>query len=491
MKHLAIWNFLSSILSVLLLFLGFLCLLSSGWAVTYYGTLDMSQIIYHLSVPLKGTASVILNSFYNYALIPSIIITAFVLILFIKIHAISSNSKKLWRRVLLSFAVSISLVLCSLKEVNAFDYFWKMSKNSTFFENNYVDPSQVKITFPEKKRNLIYIYVESYETTYLSKDLGGALDDNLIEDMATVAENGINFSNTDKLGGFQQLPGTGWTIAAIVAQSSGVPLDIPVDTNLSLSGVNYLPGAYGIGQVLEKEGYNQEFLIGSDKTFASRNLWFEQHGNYTIYDYGDAIADGRISAGYDENWGYEDGKLFEYAKEDLQKLAAMDAPFNLTLLTTDTHHPDGYLEDSCVVKYDDHFKAAINCSSTMIYEFLQWLTEQDFYKDTTIVVTGDHLSMNTTLFENIDSDYKRTVFDIFLNSAITTEDNKNRQFSAFDMYPTTLASLGAVIDGNRLGLGTNLFSGEQTLLEKYGFDTMNDELSTHSKYYVQKIVYGK
>lgn len=366
-----------------------------------------------------------------------------------------------------------------------------MSKNSTFFENNYVDPSQVKITFPEKKRNLIYIYVESYETTYLSKDLGGALDDNLIEDMATVAENGINFSNTDKLGGFQQLPGTGWTIAAIVAQSSGVPLDIPVDTNLSLSGVNYLPGAYGIGQVLEKEGYNQEFLIGSDKTFASRNLWFEQHGNYTIYDYGDAIADGRISAGYDENWGYEDGKLFEYAKEDLQKLAAMDAPFNLTLLTTDTHHPDGYLEDSCVVKYDDHFKAAINCSSTMIYEFLQWLTEQDFYKDTTIVVTGDHLSMNTTLFENIDSDYKRTVFDIFLNSAITTEDNKNRQFSAFDMYPTTLASLGAVIDGNRLGLGTNLFSGEQTLLEKYGFDTMNDELSTHSKYYVQKIVYGK
>ena len=34
-----------------------------------------------------------------------------------------------------------------------------------------------------------------------------------------------------------------------------------------------------------------------------------------------------------------------------------------------------------------------------------------------------------------------------------------------DMFPTTLASLGAVIDGDRLGLGTNLFSDKPTLAE--------------------------
>lgn len=480
---------MSTLGSMLLLFAGFLCLLSGSWAVSYFGTLDMSQIVYHLSVPMEGTASEIMSSFYNSALIPSLVITFLVFLLIRMIHAMGAC--KPGYRILLSLFVSVSLILCSLSEVNAFDYFQKMSENSSFFEENYVDPSQVTITFPEQKRNLIYIYVESYETTYLSKDLGGALNQNLIEDMATTAQEGINFSSTDKLGGFYQLPGTGWTIAAIVSQSAGIPLNIPVDTNITLSGINYLPGAYGIGQVLAKEGYNQEFLIGSDKTFASRNLWFEQHGNYKIYDYNDAVADDRIPADYDENWGYEDSKLFEYAKEDLKELAAQGKPFNLTLLTTNTHHPIGYLEDSCVIKYDDHFKAAVNCSSIMIQEFLRWLAQQDFYDNTTVVVTGDHLSMNKTLFENIDPGYERTVLEMFLNCPVSTDYEKNRQFSAFDMYPTTLASLGAVIEGDRLGLGTNLFSGKKTLLEQYGLDTVDDELSIHSDYYDQKIVYGK
>ena len=35
---------------------------------------------------------------------------------------------------------------------------------------------------------------------------------------------------------------------------------------------------------------------------------------------------------------------------------------------------------------------------------------------------------------------------------------KNRDFSTLDFFPTTLASLGVQIEGDRLGLGTNLFS---------------------------------
>ena len=38
-----------------------------------------------------------------------------------------------------------------------------------------------------------------------------------------------------------------------------------------------------------------------------------------------------------------------------------------------------------------------------------------------------------------------------------------------DMFPTTLASLGAVIDGDRV-IGTNLFSDKPTLAEELGFD---------------------
>ena len=49
---------------------------------------------------------------------------------------------------------------------------------STLIEDNYVNPSQTTITFPEKKRNLIYIYLESMESTYSDKKDGGAYDHN-------------------------------------------------------------------------------------------------------------------------------------------------------------------------------------------------------------------------------------------------------------------------------------------------------------------------
>ena len=51
-----------------------------------------------------------------------------------------------------------------------------------------------------------------------------------------------------------------------------------------------------------------------------------------------------------------------------------------------------------------------------------------------------------------------------------------------DYFPTTLAALGAEIDGNRLGLGTNLFSYEQTLVERFGLSTVDDELEKKSRF---------
>ena len=59
----------------------------------------------------------------------------------------------------------------------------------------------------------------------------------------------------------------------------------------------------------------------------------------------------------------------------------------------------------------------------------------------------------------------------------------NRDFSTMDMFPTTLAALGVQIDGNRLGLGTNLFSGQKTLPEKLGRGYINQELKKNDKEY--------
>ena len=48
--------------------------------------------------------------------------------------------------------------------------------------------------------------------------------------------------------------------------------------------------------------------------------------------------------------------------------------------------------------------------------------------------------------------------------------------------------MGADIDGDRLGLGVNLFSDRMTLIEKVGFDELNKNMSVKSDYYNKNIL---
>ena len=47
------------------------------------------------------------------------------------------------------------------------------------------------------------------------------------------------------------------------------------------------------------------------------------------------------------------------------------------------------------------------------------------------------------------------------------------------------------IEGNKLGLGVNLFSDEETLIEKYGLDYVNEQLFMKSSFFNEKLLYGK
>jgi phosphoglycerol transferase len=51
------------------------------------------------------------------------------------------------------------------------------------------------------------------------------------------------------------------------------------------------------------------------------------------------------------------------------------------------------------------------------------------------------------------------------------------------MYPTILSSIGATIEGNKLGFGVNLFSDEKTLIEELGKEKFDKELLKSSDYY--------
>ena len=39
----------------------------------------------------------------------------------------------------------------------------------------------------------------------------------------------------------------------------------------------------------------------------------------------------------------------------------------------------------------EQYKNVISCSSKRVYAFVQWLKQQDFYENTTIIIAGGHI----------------------------------------------------------------------------------------------------
>jgi phosphoglycerol transferase len=167
-------------------------------------------------------------------------------------------------------------------------------EDSPFIEENYVDPADVAIRFPQKKRNLIYIYMESMEMTYTDAASGGAFPSNIIPELTQLSMEGENFSgDTGLLNGGKVMPGTTFTMGGIFAQSAGLPLKIDLgedfkDQRGSFNKMNtqdaFFEKVTNIGDILKEEGYHNVFMLGSNATFGGRRLYFTQHGNYEIND---------------------------------------------------------------------------------------------------------------------------------------------------------------------------------------------------------------
>lgn len=500
-----------NIINIVIFFIVILAVFSTIWALNNYDSVQPEEILFYLTVPIDSTESGILISYFVKGFLPALVISVvalyFIRELFgkikghdfkIKISIFKKSFKLRVKGIIVNIILNItmliltivSLYLC-LNKLNLNSYLSNQHTESTFIEENFTDSKDVKLTFPKNKRNLIYIYAESLETTFLEKTSGGAQSEDLMPDLKRLAEENINFSNTNNLGGAVQVSNLSWTTAGIVGTTSGLPLKISSALTNEEEFSSLLSGAYSLGEILEKEGYNQMAMFGSDADFGNRKAYLKGHGNYQIYDYNTAIKQGKIPNDYYVWWGFEDSKLFSYAKEEITSLASKDEPFNFTMLTTNTHHPNGYVDAECEKKFTSNYANAIACTNKQISEFISWLKEQDFYDNTTVVITGDHLSMDPEFFKNLEADYERTVFNVFINSAINSENTKNRLFTTMDLFPTTLASLGVEISGNKLALGTNLFSGEKTIIEEYGKEKVNAEIPIKSSFYNQKIINNK
>ena len=491
---------LSLILTVPVLFVvGFAALLAFTlrWALSFWADLTMDEIVYHLTTPLEGTGEDIMMRFYTLALLPALAVLALVCVIIVVIR----RKREKWYGRALAVVFVLSLIVVGLSTGYAWnnlkidEYLKNQSITSSFIEENYVDPNAVTLTFPKTKRNLIYIFLESFETTFTDKANGGGFDFNCIPEMTELAQKYEDFSGTSKkLNGGHVLPGTTFTMGGMFGQSSGLPLQVGLKAqvldnhgamNEMYTQEHFFPGITTLGDILEAEGYHNVLFIGSEAVFGGRKLYYTEHGNYEIDDFWYAVNRNWLE-GKENSWGYGDWRLFLQAKERLRELSAEDQPFNLTMLTLDTHFENGIRCKYCEIEYPGNSYADVySCSSRQLSEFISWCQDQDWYENTTIILSGDHTTMDSDFCNGVDKEYPRKTFTCYINADVEPEDAaRERSFTTMDNFPTTLAAMGVKIEGDRLGLGTNLFSSQDTLYETYGKE-MDAELSRRSLFMEQ------
>lgn len=480
---------LKAIISAVILIIAVILYTVSLFLKKNFNGLSWEEIVFHLKVPMKGTSNeMILDYFRTYG-----ILMGSGVCLSVALSALCHRLLSPMADTFFLVATVVLLLVALYRILSSFDTFgclMAQRKESDLIEKEAVQLTPEMLHFPEKKRNLIYLFLESMESTFASKEAGGAMEENRIPELTHLAREGVNFSSDKKLGGATPSKGASWTTGAMVSQTCGYPVMIPLTGKNYQSEKNtFMPGAEAIGDVLKKEGYAQEIMVGSDLTFGGRKMYFEQHGDYRVYDYPYAKEQGKIPKDYYEWWGFEDKKLFAFAKEEITKLAKGDQPFNFTMLTVDTHHIGGFVCEDCRHDFENNYDNVLACSSKRVKEFVDWIKAQDFYEDTTIVISGDHCTMdNNYIREKYDGSVPRRVYSCILNPAVDAIREKDRRYYPMDLYPTTLAAMGVEIEGERIGLGTNLFSDKETLLEKYGDAKVQQELRKGSSFYREKIL---
>lgn len=408
-------------------------------------------------------------------------------------YTLVMNSKKRALHMILSAGLLIVSAAWFSVQTHFIHYVDMKLQSSDIYDSSYVNPDESNVVFPEKKRNLIYIFLESIENTYASRDAGGSQDENYISELTELAgdKDSVNFSNTDRLGGASVfVPAISYTQGSTVAQTSGIALNTQITQ--FFKSPEY-PKMTTLEDILHDNGYEQLYIEGSKGEFSLYDKYVGRYENSHVFDRITAAEQGYSdeNADYIWKWGIEDRKLIDITKQLITDISKKDKPFFVTMYTMDTHTFEcGHRCVNCNSSIENDYLASVDCTSRQISEFISWIKQQPFYENTTVILVGDHLGNQKTARVDIDEGYVRTTYNCIINPAKQPVNTKNRVFSSLDMFPTTLSAIGAEIRGDRLGLGTDLFSSTKTLCEELGEEEYKNQLERTSEYY-KKVFFEK
>jgi len=424
-------------------FAGVLAAALALWVDRMFGTPSIDQILYHLYYA-EGAAvemsEVFVATFLVEVLAASLVVAAIAATLHARL-ARGFGGWKAWAMRALPHLAVLGGLAALLLQFSVFSYA-AAHFEPDHFARNYVDPRDVALR-PGKPRNLVLIYAESLEQTYGNTDLFGR---DLLAPLRRLG--GHSYPS------YRQAPGATWTIAGLVATQCGVPLKVYAEHDVDRAGGGkvFLPGATCLGDLLQAHGYRNVFMGGAPLSFAGKGAFLHDHGYAESWGRDEWLRQGPIAIRDRNAWGLYDSKLFEHARQRLAELHAAGQPFNLTLLTLDTHNPGGLLSPDCREQGINEFKGIVSCSAERIAGFVEFARERGYLEDTVVVIVGDHLAVPNSLWDQLQqAGESRRIYNLVLAAGGPTPNTG--ELLHYDMFPTLLDLVGLDVAGDRLGLG--------------------------------------
>ena len=369
--------------------------------------------------------------------------------------------------------ISCLYFLTSISNISSFSS-GMISHSLDFYKQNYHIGS---VTHPTPaKKNLIYIYVEDLENTY--SDLNFFCKDHLFQ-MHALEDS--KYGYTYHFDRFKQYEGANFTIAGLAATQCGLPIT-PQVMQASKTFERFKKRQFlqvkCLGDYLTEQGYYNVFMGGASLEYAKKGNFFRSHQYHEVYGREEWQRLKISSSDFHKlgGWGLYDDSLFRQAKDKVLELHKTKQPFNLTMLTVDTHMPIGYLSNTC---NNANFKATvftdiIECTAYLVYDYIEFLQANGILKNTLVVISGDHIGMDGLSISNkLKLNPNRTVFNLFISP--TPLEINRKEFSHFSMLPSVLEALDFKVEGKRLGLGLSGFGEIDDMLKKTHLDYMSPQ----------------
>lgn len=337
--------------------------------------------------------------------------------------------------------------------------FVRASRSTMDIGDYYAAP---EVTGSENQRNIVNIYLESGEQT-LS-------DTNLFEKdpYAPLEEQTSDWQSIED---YQQYQGGGWTMAGLVSSQCGIPLKGTIapwygggNTAPPDSIRTYLQGTTCLGDVFKQQGYKNVFMGGARAEFASKDTFLQDHGYDEVKDLDLWKNSGESEKDFRPDWGLSDQRLLDHAKDEIDRLHAESEktgqPFNLSMLTLDTHEP-ATAYDYCPVDTESRLISVYQCSMEQVAGYVDYMKDKGYLDDTAVVIQGDHLKHMTSsdsFHEQLDRNDHRSIVN---RVWVPGQENKRRLRPGIDqlsMYPTLLEAAGLDIRDHSAGLGVSAFT---------------------------------